>query len=91
LAVSNDSVASSGVVIASWYVSGEQGLDSRRNKIAGVVKLVSGGSFHCGVPNFDFVTRCEFECGDPDGVRAGLGIHHRFNGRIKSCGWSLGG
>ena len=90
LAICDDSVASSGVVIAGWHVSGEQGLNGRRYEVAGVVELGSGGAFNCGIPDFDFVARRELERGDTDGVWAGFGIHHCFNGRIESCGWSLG-
>jgi len=90
LTIRNVGVASCRVVITRGYVSGEQGLDSRRNKIAGVVKLGYGGSLNCGVPDFNFVARCEFKGGDSDGERAGFGVHHCFNRRVKGCGWCLG-
>ena len=90
LTISYVGVATCCVVVTCRHVSGQKSLKGRRYEVAGVVKLSSSGSFYSRIPNFNFVARGKFKRGDSDGERTGFGVHHRFNGRIKSCAWSLG-
>lgn len=99
-AVGHGGVATGFVFVHGRNVGGEKSTNGVGHEVAHVVGLVARGSLDRRVPDFDLVAGFQFECGDTDGIRAGLDVGVRQFGWVGSqrrvgCGrsgvGSLGG